>query len=779
MAKQKSPRSKTPHPSKRPIKPKLSLNLPAWTNDLAALLGFVVMLSIFFWPILTEQAFFWEDFLELSYPLQSYVAGEIQAGRFPFWLPYVFGGTPLLPMIDAMVLYLPNWILALFVKNGYLSYLVMEYYAITHVLLFGAGVYFLCRELGSQRPGAFIAGTTALFSGRLIHQMFNAAMLYPYSWSPWCILFMYRAIERKCWKSTSIGGILLSFTIFGGHIQLAMYIFYSIGILFSILLYTKLRESNYSFTLGAQLIGRYGLMNIIGVGLTAIILIPTNELIEYSLRSDFSYEEITSYSFHPRQMITLLMPDFFGKVNAFSSSYWGPMAQEYGRYWETYHYMGILPLFLTGIALFVRRDRATTAFGVLAVICYLLAFGSELPLYPLIVDYLPGFKNFRVPSRTFFLFCLTMAVLTGLGADSLWQYAKNRIHHQRFKSYLIGVSGLFIICLLIFGFAEEPISQWLAGNPDRTWIAEAAFQNETGRATILIIISLLVLAAWYATLIQRPILIGVCTLLIFIDMYQVGSDFNLSSRHPGSYFATDQIIPFLKERQQEEGGRAVLRRGRSLMGPRNVGLLHRVQSLSGYTSPLRIKETMPPAYPWQLMNVRYYNDFIADKLSLINDIKHLKPYPEAMPQAFMVRNFVIAKSRDEATTAMTSPSFDYRTMVTLREEPYIYIAADTIHLDEQPEVIHYDPNKIDIKVNLHKPGLLVLGEVYYPAWVAYVNGTRQKVMQANDTMRAVPLPAGAHIVEMRYESDTFRLGALIAFFTFAIALGLIFLDRRK
>ena len=157
MAKQKSPRSKTPHPSKRPIKPKLSLKLPAWTNDLAALLGFVVMLSIFFWPILTEQAFFWEDFLELSYPLQSYVAGEIQAGRFPFWLPYVFGGTPLLPMIDAMVLYLPNWILALFVKNGYLSYLVMEYYAITHVLLFGAGVYFLCRELGSQRPGAFLA----------------------------------------------------------------------------------------------------------------------------------------------------------------------------------------------------------------------------------------------------------------------------------------------------------------------------------------------------------------------------------------------------------------------------------------------------------------------------------------------------------------------------------------------------------------------------------------------------------------------------------------------
>ena len=179
------------------------------------------------------------------------------------------------------------------------------------------------------------------------------------------------------------------------------------------------------------------------------------------------------------------------------------------------------------------------------------------------------------------------------------------------------------------------------------------------------------------------------------------------------------------------------------------------------------------------MNVRYYNDLVTDKLRIINDIGYLKRYTEAMPQAFIVRNYVIAKNRDEATVAMTSPTFDYRTMITLTEEPYIDISADSIRSDEMPEVMRNDPNEIDIKVSLQKPGILVLGEVYYPAWVAYVNGARQKVMRANDTMRAVPLPAGMHTIEIRYESDPFRLGGMIALFTLAVALGVILLHRRK
>lgn len=779
MAKKKSARSKKPRSVNRPGKPKFPIHLPSWTGDLAALLGFVLMVSIFFWPVLTGRSFFWEDFLEVFYPIQSYVAGELQAGRFPFWVPYVFGGTPLFAMIDSMVLYPPNWILALFVENEYLSYVVVEFHAIGHVLLSGTGVYFLCRELGTKRPGAFIAGTAALFSGRLIHQMFNVTMLYPYSWTPWCVLFMFRAIERKSWKSASIGGILLSLTIFGGHIQLAMYIFYSIGILFSVLLVTKLRESNRPFALGAHLVGLYGLMNLIAVGLTAVVLIPTSELVDYSLRSDFSYEAATTYSFHPRQIITMIIPDFFGKVDPTTMSYWGPKAGDYGRYWETYHYVGILPLFMAGIALFIRRNKTTLAFGVLAFICYILAFGSEFPLYRLMVDYLPGFQNFRAPSRTFFIFSLSVAVLTGLGADTLWHYAKDRTHRQRFKSYLVGISGLFIAGLLMFVIAGESISQWLAGSPDRSWMAQTALQQGFGRVAILVIISILFLTAWYCILIQRSILIGIGALLIYVDLYQVGYDFNLSGIHPAPYFATDQIIPFLKERQEEEGGRAILRREKSLMGPRNVGLLHRVRTFSGYVSPLRLKDNMPPAHSWQLMNVRYYNDFVTDKLRMINDFGYLKRYTEAMPQAFIVRNYVIAKNRDEVTVAMTSPTFDYRTMITLTEEPYIDISADSVRTDEMPEVIRYDPNEIDIKVTLQKPGILVLGEVYYPAWVAYVNGARQDIMRANDTMRAVPLPAGMHTIEIRYESDTFRLGGMIALFTLAVALGVIFLDRRK
>lgn len=779
MARQKSNRQKKARPSARSAKPKFEVRLPPWAADLSAVLGFVVMLGIFFWPVLSGSAYFWEDFLEVFYPMQSYVAGELSAGRFPFWVPYVFGGTPLIAMIDSLVLYPPNWILPLFVDNEYISYLALEYHAVGHVLLFGTGIYFLCREMGTQRPGAFIAGTTALFSGRLIHQMFNVTMLYPYAWAPWCMLFMYRAIERRSWTATAVGGVLLSLTIFGGHIQLAMYIFYGVGILFSVLLISRLRASQRKPMLAARLIGRYGLMNLVAVGLASILLIPAVELVEYSLRADFSYDEITSYSFHPRQIITILIPDFFGTIESSSLTYWGPNIREYGRYWETYHYMGILPLFLAALALFMRRQKTTLAFGILAGVSYVLAFGDSFPLYPLIVDYLPGFNNFRAPARIFFIYSLAMAVLTGMGADTLWRYAKDQTMKPQFKTYLIGMTGFFIFGLIVFAVAGDAITQWLAGSADRAGMAEASLQRHAGQVTLLIIVSLLFLAAWYYSLLQRTVLIGIGALLIYTDLYQAGHDFNISSKDPVAYFATDQIVPFLKERQKAEGGRAVVRSAKSLMGPRNISLLHRIRTLSGYTSPLRIKNNLPPAYAWQLMNVTYYNDYIPDRMRVINDRRFLKPLTDTMPPAFVVRNYVIAENREETAAAMSAPDFDYRTMITLTETPAIDMPADSVRASEMPEVVRNDPNEIDIKVTLDKPAILVLGEVYYPAWVAYVNGERRTVVRANDSMRAIPLEAGSHTIEMRYESDTFRLGAIIALFTLALVCTIIVIDRRK
>jgi uncharacterized membrane protein YfhO len=79
---------------------------------------------------------------------------------------------------------------------------------------------------------------------------------------------------------------------------------------------------------------------------------------------------------------------------------------------------------------------------------------------------------------------------------------------------------------------------------------------------------------------------------------------------------------------------------------------------------------------------------------------------------------------------------------------------------------------MEIETSTDADGLLVTSEVYYPGWNAYVDGERVEVERANFLFRAVPVPAGEHTVELRYESRSLRAGILISFLTTLALAGL-------
>jgi uncharacterized membrane protein YfhO len=76
----------------------------------------------------------------------------------------------------------------------------------------------------------------------------------------------------------------------------------------------------------------------------------------------------------------------------------------------------------------------------------------------------------------------------------------------------------------------------------------------------------------------------------------------------------------------------------------------------------------------------------------------------------------------------------------------------------------------------------MLSEVYYPAWKAYVDGERVPLYRADYLIRAVPVPAGEHTVELRYESWTLRLGTVVSLLAGLILAALVLArirNRRK
>jgi len=77
-------------------------------------------------------------------------------------------------------------------------------------------------------------------------------------------------------------------------------------------------------------------------------------------------------------------------------------------------------------------------------------------------------------------------------------------------------------------------------------------------------------------------------------------------------------------------------------------------------------------------------------------------------------------------------------------------------------VTHQEADRLDISALTTATGLLVLSEVYYPAWNAYVDDQPTHLYVADGLLRAVPVPPGEHKVELRYESAELAVGVVIS-----------------
>ena len=127
---------------------------PAWTRWLPALLVPAAVLPDLA-AALPLRTYFFRDFTVTFLPLRLFAAQELRAGRFPFWNPYLFEGTFQLPS-----LYPPDLLHALWPGPVFVSWLLTM-----HLPLAALAAYWLSRELGGSRVGAFLCGVVFVLGG--------------------------------------------------------------------------------------------------------------------------------------------------------------------------------------------------------------------------------------------------------------------------------------------------------------------------------------------------------------------------------------------------------------------------------------------------------------------------------------------------------------------------------------------------------------------------------------------------------------------------------------
>jgi hypothetical protein len=145
---------------------------------------------------------------------------------------------------------------------------------------------------------------------------------------------------------------------------------------------------------------------------------------------------------------------------------------------------------------------------------------------------------------------------------------------------------------------------------------------------------------------------------------------------------------------------------------------------------------------------------------------------QALPRAWIVHSARQVGSGKEALDLLSSGEVNPKETALLEEEPSQQMSQPDDASAEQAEVAEYEANRIKLHTSTQAPGLLMLSEVYYPSWKAYVDGQPAEVQVADQLLRSVEIPAGDHTVELRYESWTLWAGVVISLVAYVGLVGL-------
>jgi hypothetical protein len=139
-----------------------------------------------------------------------------------------------------------------------------------------------------------------------------------------------------------------------------------------------------------------------------------------------------------------------------------------------------------------------------------------------------------------------------------------------------------------------------------------------------------------------------------------------------------------------------------------------------------------------------------------------------LPHVWIVHD-VRPVDRGQALPLRASGAVDpYRTALIEGSPPETAQPGDSAA--ESATVEAYEPDRITIAARAAAPGLLVVSDIYASGWRAFVDGREVPVLATDHALRGIPLPAGLHTVEVRYDPISLRIGLIVTAVTLAAML---------
>lgn len=759
---------------------------------------------------------------------RTFLEDAKNSGIFPLWVPYIFMGMPNFPIIaynprvydffyflyDSIYGFITNSD-----TNGVLP--IVMYYAV-----FGIGFYFYMSYKLKNKLIALYCSLSATFATDFIQRIVvgHNTKVLSLAFFPFILLFLDKLIDSFDDKKKSLLSfsnlinlallaLMLHIQLNSNHIQMIFYAYLMIGIyLLYLIIYRIAVKTNITGIVKSSIF--FIVAAIIAVAMNADVLMTMKEYNKYSMRgepgieakidpkisadSPLDYEYATNWSFSPGEVVTFLLPYYYGfgdvMINGQKANlYWGQMP-----FTTNPMYFGVITLVLCiiGIAFNFRKNPYVQAMTVITVIFLFMSFGRNFSLiFDLFFNYFPFFSSFRAPVMIHHFMNIAIVILAGFGLNSVINAVKENASTDKLKKLcfvFFGIAGLMLIISVIGfessysdsvtnsplaerfkqqGATSQQISQYI-----KQQIVPNAYSNIISdlRLHAIFILLLTGLAYMYITkkLSVKIMIIGAAVLAVF-DLWNV----NFKTLHwdnPGdtqSAFAeTDYTNWLLKTNPDTYTYRIAELRGGKLVTD-NTPAYFRLHAFNGYHgAKIRIYQDAIDIAGGEnplLLTLGGVKYVISDKpltdtnfTQVFKGTKLIYENKNFSSKAFFADEYKVEKDI-AILNNIRDMNFDPKKTAYIEKE----ISVKTEKPDSSASVkfVKGDIHNLEYEVNASGNNIVVFSDIYIPfGWKAFIDGKETEFYKTDYFLRSIVVPVGKHIVEFKFEPEIYYTGKSIS-----------------
>ncbi len=690
-----------------------------------------------------------------TYPWRKIVIENLKSGILPLWNPYSFAGQPLLANFQSSVFQVNNILFAFLpFKSAWAANIILpSLFSAVFTFLFLINLDFKSQKL--SKTAAFFGATILPFSGFFISWLEWGTIVTTAMWLPLILL----TISKIFTKNSPYWFVILIFavsqTFFSGHFQTAFYI-----------LLASFIFAAFSYNTNPKLKPLTKIVTgvFLGILIASPQIVPSIEFAMFSTRNtDQGYFSGRADWFIPIQhLIQIIAPDFFG--NPTTLNYWGIW-----NYGEFVSYFGIVPLSLALFSILsFKKSKSAQYFVFLFFTALIFGLSNPISKIPYILN-LPIISSFQ-PSRIIFLLVFSGVCLSAIGLDLLVK------EKHKLKKFLPVIFISAILLILLFLSAGNSSILFKGSPPDssQTAVRNLIFPLITSSA-------LLVLIAIHVFFSKKFVIIIILLSLSYFELFRFAYKFTPFT-HSSLVFPKNNTTDFLLSQKKPF---RVMTTDRRIMHP-NSSTAYRIESVDGY-DPLYLKSYSDFVSAWQssngevgfgsfnriitpqkvnfnfinISNVKYILSFDTienENLQLVFQEGETKVYENKItnPRAYFVKNVLKKENRKEELAYIASADFNPAQIATSSD-----ISIESGVSNSVVQLKSYNDNQLNLTVSTDADAPLVVSNINYPGWKAFIDGKEQKILTANAIFQLLIIPRGTHDVRLKYEPKSFTYGLML------------------